>query len=101
MIPIQIELFQKKNYPKWVIYFLLLNDDEIYVGITSIGVKKRIKKHIKGKGSIHTKNKKIQLLKIISINTESQSIAAKLENRAARLCQKLIKNKKIWGGCFY
>ena len=24
MIPIEIELYNKRNYPKWVIYFLLL-----------------------------------------------------------------------------
>ena len=99
MIPIEIELYNKKNYPKWVIYFLLLNDNEIYVGITIRGVKNRIKKHINGKGSIYTANKKIQLLKIIKTEKELQSEAAKLENRAAKLTQRLIKDKKVWGGC--
>ena len=101
MIPIEIQLYNQRNYPKWVIYFLLLNDNEIYVGITIKSVKNRIKKHIKCKGSIHTANKKIQLLKIIKTEKDSQSEAAKLENRAAKLTQTLIKDKKVWGGCFY
>lgn len=101
MIPIKIDLYHKRNSPIWVIYFLLLNDNEIYVGITTKAVKNRIKKHLKGKGSVHTKNKNIELLKIIEINKTIQSEAAHLENRAARLTQTLIKHKRVWGGCFY
>ena len=101
MIPIKIDLYNNRNYPKWVIYFLLLNDNEIYVGITIKAVKNRIKKHLKGKGSKHTANKKIQLLKIIPTDIESQSQAAHLENRAARLTQTIIKHKRVHGGCFY
>lgn len=101
MIPIEIELYHIRNYPKWVIYFLLLDDNEIYVGITIKAVKKRIKKHMKCKGSIHTANKKIQLLKIIKTEKILQSDAAKLENRAAKLTQRLIKHKKVWGGIYF
>lgn len=95
-------LANKKNYPYYVIYFLLLNNDEIYIGITRQTVQNRVNQHIKGKrGSIHTKNKKIKILKIIQLNEINISYAANLENRASKLTQKIIKNKKIWGGLFY
>jgi predicted GIY-YIG superfamily endonuclease len=94
-------LANKKNYPFYVIYFLCLNNDEIYIGITNKTVQKRVNKHIKGKGSIHTKNKKIKILKIIPTYLINMSNAAHLENRACKLTQKIIKNKKVWGGLFY
>ena len=34
-------LANKKNYPFYVIYFLCLNNDEIYIGITNKTVQKR------------------------------------------------------------
>lgn len=94
-------LANKKNYPFYVIYFLLLNDNEIYVGITKNTVQKRVNQHLNSKGSIYANNKKIKILKIIQTLFENQSDAAHLENRASKLTQAIIKNKKVWGGLFH
>ena len=97
----QLELFELRHFITWKLYFLLCENNVIYVGITRRKkVENRIKKHIKGNAAIATKiNKPIKLLKIIDTHTLIQSIAAKkFENRAVALCMIFCKNYKILGG---
>ena len=97
----QLQLFDDRHFVTWKLYFLLCENNVIYIGITRrYKVENRIKKHIKGKGAIATKkNKPIKLLKVIDTNEIEQSNAAKLyENNAVRLCNILCKNHKILGG---
>jgi predicted GIY-YIG superfamily endonuclease len=100
----QILLFDNHHFITWKLYFLLCENNVIYVGITKrIKVENRIKKHIKGRGAISTKyNKPIKLIKVIDTGELNQSIAAKnYENRAVKLCMILCKNHKILGGINY
>ena len=97
-----LKLFEDRHFITWKLYFLLCENNIIYIGITRrFKVENRIKKHIKGKGAKITKlNKPIKLLKVIDTKELNQSIAAKnYENRAVKLCKKLCKNHKITGGC--
>jgi predicted GIY-YIG superfamily endonuclease len=97
----QINLFQERHFITWKLYFLLCENNVIYIGITRrFKVENRIKKHIRGKGAVATKfNKPIKLLKVIDTTQLNQSIAARnYENRAVSLCTRLCKNHKIMGG---
>lgn len=96
----------KINHPFHVIYILLLSNNDLYVGITTQPVVKRLNQHInptrKKRGSITTKTfKPIKILKIIPTNFISQSQAAHLENRCVRLCNVLIHNRTTYGGYMY
>lgn len=46
---------------KFIIYVLLLDDFVRYVGLTS-NLQKRVQAHRRGRGSIHTKDKKIVIV---------------------------------------
>jgi predicted GIY-YIG superfamily endonuclease len=99
------EIFEHKNYrllsyPYWTLYVLKCENDVIYIGITTKSVFRRYWEHKRGKGALSTKlNKPITILRIISTEETDQSkMAINYENRYVRLCQVLVKNKKILGG---
>lgn len=97
----QLNLFQERHFITWKLYFLLCENNVIYIGITRrFKVENRLKKHFKGKGALATKkNKPIKLLKVIDTGELNQSNAAKnYENRAVSLCNIFCKNYIILGG---
>lgn len=97
----QISLFQERHFVTWKLYFLLCENNVIYIGITKrFKIENRINKHIRGKGAIATKqNKPIKLLKVIDTTELSCSKAANnYENRAVSLCKIFCKNHQILGG---
>jgi hypothetical protein len=92
--------FKLPSFPYWTLYILECENNYLYVGITRESVCHRYFLHKSRKGAESTiKHRPINILKIISTNEKSHSkMAINYENRCVRLCQVLVKNKKILGG---
>lgn len=68
---------------EWFVYMVLCDDNTIYTGITN-DLKKRIEKHISGKGAKYFRGRKP--LKIVyTENFKNRSIATKREIEIKRL----------------
>ena len=90
-----------KSRPFWVLYVLLCKNDVLYVGITK-NIKKRMFQHFfskKNSSAVTIKHDPIKVIKLMKTNETLESRAAKFyENRYVLLAEKLVKNKKIYGG---
>ncbi len=81
----------------WV-YLLTLNDDSLYVGVTTNMVR-RLKDHQAGIGSIFTKGRVVMEWEILcSTDVDNKYQALLLENKQAEDLRKQFPFKKISGG---
>lgn len=87
--------------PFYILYVILCENNILYVGITK-NIKKRMFQHFfanKKKCKTTANNKAKMLLKILITNEKDTSnMAKKYENRYVKLCNKIVKNYKIYGG---
>lgn len=75
---------------QWFVYLLICADDSVYTGITN-NLDKRLKKHVKGKGSKYVRSRlPFYLFKFFIVNSKSEALKLEIKLKKMKRKDKLL-----------